>query len=99
MQQVKKPANMGRDARLMLDFSEVRAMDGTLVEIFYGAKAQEINRSRQLAVGASAAGMVAFGPQGILFGLAVKGREKVIPAGTELYLQVKEPVRIYTIER
>ena len=99
LQQVKKPANMGRDARLMLDFSEVRAMDGTMVEIFYGAKAQEINSSRQWAVGASAAGMAAFGPQGILFGLAVKGREKVIPAGTELYLQVKEPVRIYTIER
>jgi hypothetical protein len=43
--------------------------------------------------------MLAFGPGGILFGLAVKGKEMTIPKGTEFYLQVKEPVRIYTIEK
>ncbi len=99
LKQVSKPSNLGRDARLMLDFAEVKALDGTPVKMYYGTKALEMDRSRQLAVGASAAGMLAFGPGGILLGLVVKGKEKMIPGGTEFYLQVKEPVRVYTIEK
>lgn len=99
LEEVNRPANLGRDAKLMLDFAEIKALDGTPVKMYYGAMAQKMDHSRQLAVGASAAGMLAFGPGGILFGLAVKGKEKNIPPGTEFYLQVKEPVRIYTIEK
>jgi hypothetical protein len=99
LEEVNRPANWGRDAKLMLDFAEIKALDGTPVNMFYGSKAQNMDHSRQLAVGASAAGMLAFGPGGILFGFVVKGKEKSIPPGTEFYLQVKEPVRIYTIEK
>jgi hypothetical protein len=99
LEQVKRPENLGRDAQLKFDFGQIQALDGTLVKIFYGAKAMEINRSRQWAVGASAAGMLALGPGGILFGLVIKGKEQVIPAGTEFYIQVQEPVRIYTLEQ
>ena len=98
LRQIKRPANLGRDARLTLDFVEIKTMDGSPVKIYYGSKAQEMNHSRQLAVGASAAGMLALGPQGILFGLAVKGRELTIPVGTEFYLQVKEPIRVFTLK-
>ncbi|MGE5581444.1 MAG: hypothetical protein ACM3X9_02795 [Bacillota bacterium] len=99
LKEVNPPANLGRDAKLTLDFAEIRALDGTSVKMFYGSKALEMDRSRRLAVSASAAGMLALGPGGILFGLAIKGQEKIIPAGAEFYLQVKEPARIYTIER
>lgn len=98
LKEVKKPRNLGRDARLLLDFVKMRAVDGTPVKISAGSKSSELNRSYQLAVGASAAGMLAFGPEGILFGLAVKGKERTIPAGTEFYLQISESVRIYTIK-
>ncbi len=98
LQRVKKPSNLGRDARLLLDFVKIRALDGTLVKISTGSKSFELNRSYQMAVGASAAGMLAFGPEGILFGLAVKGKERTIPVGTEFYLQVTESVRIYTLK-
>lgn len=97
LQEVINPANLGRDARLMLDFAEVRAIDATPVPLIYGSKALKMDRSRQWAVSASAAGMLAFGPGGILLGLAVKGKETTIPVGTEFYLQVKEPVRIYAL--
>ena len=95
--EVRPPENLGRDAQLMLDFGEIRALDGTLVKVGNGKKAAEINRSRQWAVGASAAGMLAFGPGGILLGLAIRGHEETIPDGTQLYIQVQEPIRIYTI--
>lgn len=95
---VKKPGNLGRDARLLLDFVRIRALDGSLVKISSGSKSSELNRSYQWAVGASAAGMLAFGPEGILFGIAVKGKELTIPAGTDFYLQISESVRVYTLQ-
>lgn len=98
LRSVKKPSSLGRDARLLLDFSQIRALDGTSVKISSGSKSSELNRSYQMAVGASAAGMLAFGPEGILFGLAFKGKERTIPAGTEFYLQITESVRIYTLK-
>lgn len=97
LQEVKRPGNLGRDARLMLDLAEIRALDGTPIKMYYGFKALQMDRSLKWAVGASAAGMLAFGPGGILAGLAIRGKEKTIPAGTEFYLQVKEPVRVYTL--
>lgn len=81
----------------MVDYAIVRALDATPVRMFYGAKALKMDRSRKLAVSASAAGMVALGPGGILLGLVIKGKETIIPVGTEFYLQVNQPVRIYTI--
>jgi hypothetical protein len=99
LEEVNRPDNWGRDAKLMLDFAEIRALDGTPIHMYYGSKALKMDNSRRWAVSASAAGMLAFGPGGILFGLAVKGKEMTIPKGTEFYLQVKEPVRIYTIEK
>ena len=99
LKEIRHPDNLGRDAQLMLDFIELRALDTTPVPVFYGSKALAMDKSRRLAVGASAAGMMAFGPGGILLGLMVKGKETVIPKGTEFYLQVREPVRIYTMER
>ncbi len=97
LQQVKKPGNLGRDAMLVLDFAAIRALDGTPIPIFYGAKASEKNDSHTRVVGASTAGMLVFGPQGILFGMVIRGNEKVIKTGTEFYVQVKEPARIYTL--
>lgn len=98
LKEVKKPGNLGRDARLLLDFDMIRAIDGTPIKINIGSKSSSLNRSYQLAVGASAAGMLALGPEGILFGLAVKGKDRTIPAGTEFYLQISESVRIYSLK-
>lgn len=95
--EVTQPENLGRDAQLRIDYAEIRALDATPVRLFYGSKALKMVRSRQLAFGASAAGMLAFGPGGILLGLVIKGKETTIPAGTEFYLEITQPVRIYTL--
>jgi hypothetical protein len=89
-----RPRKLGIDARLMLDLKEIRALDSTLIPLVYGSKT---SHPQQLAVGASAAGMLILGPGGIVFGMAVKGKEKVIPAGTEFTAQISQPMRIYTL--
>jgi hypothetical protein len=91
-----RPRKLGIDARLMLDLKEIRALDSTLIPLAYGSKT---SRPQQLAVGASAAGMLILGPGGIVFGMAVKGKEKIIPAGTEFAAQISQPVRIYTLPK
>lgn len=95
--EITHPDNLGRDAQLRIDFGEIRAMDATPIRLIYGSKALKMARSRQLAFGASAAGMLALGPGGIILGLAIKGKETAIPAGTEFYLEVVESARIYTL--
>jgi hypothetical protein len=97
LREIKRPGNLGRDAVLKVDFQKLRALDGTPVAADYGAKASEMNSSHTRAVGISTAGMMAFGPGGILFGMVIKGKEKVIPEGSEFYIQVAEPARIYTL--
>jgi hypothetical protein len=96
LQMIERPGKLGKDACLSLDFSLIRALDGTPVSLLYSVKSSGNSRPRKLMI-ASTAGMLVFGPGGILVGLAVKGHEKVIPATTEIYLQVKEPVRVFTI--
>jgi hypothetical protein len=95
---ITRPGNLGIDARLRLDFREIRALDSTMVALQYSASTPDINRPRQLAVGASAAGMLLLGPEGILFGMAVRGQEKTIPVDAEFFVQVKKAVRIYTLQ-
>lgn len=94
---VKRPDKLGNDARLTLDFREIRALDGTPVKVGYSLKAGDNGHSRRWVVGASTAGMLAFGPGGILIGLAVKGEEKEIPTAAEFYLEVTESVRVFTL--
>lgn len=94
---VKRPEKLGNDARLTLDFREIRALDGTSVKVGYSLKARDSGHSRRWVVGASTAGMLAFGPEGILIGLAVKGKEREIPTDTEFYLEVTESVRVFTL--
>ncbi|MGD9155724.1 MAG: hypothetical protein PVG90_09535 [Bacillota bacterium] len=89
-----RPRKLGIDARLMLDLKEIRALDSTLIPLAYGTKT---SRPQQLAVGASAAGMLILGPGGIVCGLAVKGKEKTIPVGTKFQAQISQPVRLYTL--
>lgn len=96
---VVRPRRLGIDARLMLDFKEIRVMDNTPLELLYGLRTTEISRPRRLAVGASTAGMLMLGPEGILIGMMIKGKERILPAQTELMVQVKKPARIHALEK
>ena len=44
------------------------------------------------AIGASTIGALALGPIGLVGGLFVKGKDAVLPAGSELYIQTAQPV-------
>lgn len=92
---VEESKNFGRDARLEISFDTIEAVDGSLVPTVLGEKAKAENKSLATAAGASVAGMLILGPVGIVGGAFVHGKDVEIPAGTEVYIQVKEQVSLY----
>lgn len=84
---IDPPGNMGRDAKITVVLSPVRALDGTLVEISAGEECIVANKSQSITVRITTAGMIALGPAGILSGLFVRGKDIFLAKGTELYVQ------------
>lgn len=94
---VKESKNFGRDAQIQISFDTVEAIDGSTVQTILGEKAKEENKSLATAAGASVAGMVLLGPIGIVGGAFVHGKDVEIPAGAEVYIQIKDQVNLYGI--
>jgi hypothetical protein len=95
---VKGAKNFGRNAELEVSFNTVEAIDGTVINTILGDKAKEENKSLVTAAGASLAGMVILGPIGIVGGAFVHGKEVTIPAGVEMYVQLKDETNAYGIQ-
>ena len=96
--EINKAGQMGQDGEVKLDFAPLRAIDGTKISLAIRKKAQEENRSQQLAVGASILGSIILGPVGLVTGYFVKGNEKEIPAGSEMYIQTSSKKMIYGLK-
>jgi hypothetical protein len=95
---VKGSKNFGRDAELQIGFDRVETIDGTAINTTLGEKAKEENKSLATAAGASLAGMVILGPVGIVGGAFVHGKEVTIPAGVEMYIQIKDETTSYGVQ-
>ena len=96
--EVDQAGQMGQDGEVKLKFSSLRSIDGTNLSIDIREKAQEENRSQQLAIGASIIGTIILGPVGLITGYFVKGNEKDIPAGSEIYVQTKTTKSVYGLK-
>jgi hypothetical protein len=90
--------NFGRNAELQVSFDTIQAIDGTALSTVLGDKAKEENKSLATAAGASIAGLAILGPIGILGGAFVHGKEIEIPAGTQMYIQIKVDATAYGIQ-
>ena len=95
VQDVDQAQNFGRDAKIKVDFQRLLGMDGTSVNTYLGELAKEATKSEGKAAGATVAGLILFGPVGIVSGAFVHGKDLTIPVGTMLYVQVKEDVEMY----
>jgi hypothetical protein len=95
---VEGAKNFGRDAELQISFDNIEAIDGTIINTVLGDKAKAENKSLATAAGASIAGMAILGPIGIVGGAFVHGKEVNIPAGVEMYIQIKDDASAYAIQ-
>ncbi|NLY52774.1 MAG: hypothetical protein GX063_07680, partial [Firmicutes bacterium] len=82
------------DGRLVVDFGTLSAIDGSPVALVMEEKATEKNKSLELAAGAGMAGAILLGPIGLAGAWFVKGKDVVIPMGTEFYVEVMRDARV-----
>jgi len=94
---VEESKNFGRDAKMDISFDTIDALDGSIIHTVLGEKAKAENKSLATAAGASVAGMMILGPVGIVGGAFVHGKNVDIPAGTQVYIQIKEETKLYGI--
>lgn len=94
---VQQSRNFGRDAKLEVEFTNVTAIDGTMVATVLGDKAKEQTKSLAKAAGASVAGMALLGPLGVVGGAFVHGQEIEIPADSVMYIQTGADNEVYGI--
>ncbi|MFO7814986.1 MAG: hypothetical protein R6V14_04530, partial [Halanaerobiales bacterium] len=93
--QVEKPGNLGKEGNLNLNFSKLISLDGSELQVDLNEEAQMMNRSQQLALGASILGAAVLGPVGLIAGYFVKGQEEELPKGSEIYVQTVKNMSVY----
>lgn len=95
IQEVSSAKRLGVDGKLVLDFGTLPAIDGSSVSLVMEEKAIEKNKSIELAAGAAMAGVLLLsGPIGLAGAWFVKGKDVVIPMGTEFYVEVMRDARV-----
>ena len=90
--EVSRPKSFGRSGKVDVSFDQVFSVDDEAIPTVLGPEAKEKLKMEAAAVGASAIGALALGPIGLVGGLFVKGKDAVLPAGSELYIQTAQPV-------
>ena len=95
---VIRAQNFGRDAKVVIDFKYLTAIDGTEVPMILGKESEEMMEHMAMAAGASIAGIVLLGPIGVIGGAFVKGKNVDLPAGTELFIQTRDDATLYGLE-
>lgn len=95
---VKSARNFGRNGEIDVNFQQIQAFDGTMLETTLGEKAKKEIENLAIAAGASLAGIALLGPVGIVGGIFVNGKDIDLPVGTESYIQTKVDTNIYAIQ-
>ena len=95
---VKSARNFGRNGEIDVNFQQIQAFDGTMLETTLGEKAKKEIENLAMAAGASLAGIALLGPVGIVGGIFVNGKDIDLPVGTESYIQTKVNTNIYAIQ-
>lgn len=95
IKKVSQAQNFGRDAKIEIDFSYIQGIDGNKIPTFLGEEAKKQTESLAIAAGATVAGLAILGPVGIVGGAFVKGKNLVIPEGSQMYIQTKAESVVY----
>lgn len=85
---VRRRGAFGRAGKILIDFGDVKAVDGTPIPLTMGERAIQENKALPYAVGASIAGLAIFGPVGVVAGVFVQGEPAKVEKGKEFYLEV-----------
>ncbi|MBR5912968.1 MAG: hypothetical protein IKZ58_01205 [Selenomonadaceae bacterium] len=92
---VKKPNGWGSNGKLNINFYKVNCMDGQEIDTCVDYAAMEIMAEKKMVLGAAIVGMDLNDDWNRVL---VHGKNLEAPAGTELYIQIKNNVAVYALK-
>jgi len=94
----KKASLLLQKGKLELQFGTVSALDGTMLHLVLGEKAEEENKRIAVAVGVGILGLIVLSnPVGLIAGALVPGKNVTIEEGTEMFLQVESDTTVIAL--
>ena len=97
VESVTKPRSFGRPAEIKIGADTLLPLGPEMIALTIGEKADKATKAESAqiaAAGTSFIGAILLGPVGLAGGMLVRGDAKEIAAGTELFVETAETVRI-----
>lgn len=94
---VIRAKNIFRNGKIETDFHSLKAIDGQTVDIFTGAEAFAAMNENEMARGLSLVGQTFSGKNKDLDEVLIRGKNIDLPAGIQLYVQIRTPIVIYGV--
>ncbi|MBO4779999.1 MAG: hypothetical protein J5497_05120 [Selenomonadaceae bacterium] len=97
VENVRRAKNIFTNGKLETDFHTLKTIDGQRAAIFTGIEAQEAMNANGMARGLSLVGQTFSGKNKEIEEVLIRGKNIELPAGIELYVQIKEPIVVYGV--
>ena len=94
---VRRARNIFTNGKIEVDFHTLKAIDGQDINTYTGVEAIETMNANSMARGLSLLGQTFSGKNKDLDSVMVHGKNIDLPAGVELYLQIKTPITVYGV--
>ncbi len=94
---VHRAKNIFTNGKIEIDFCRLQTIDGQTAQIFTGVESQDEMNANEMARGLSLIGQTFSGKNKSLEEIFVRGKNIDLPAGIELYVQIKTPIVVYGV--
>ena len=94
---VRRAKNIFSNGKIEIDFCRLKTIDGQTAQIYTGVEAQEEMNASEMARGLSLIGQTFSGKNKGIEEVFIRGKNIDLPAGIELYVQIKMPLVVYGV--
>lgn len=94
---VHRAKNIFSNGKIETDFCRLQAIDGQTAEIYTGIESQDEMNANEMARGLSLIGQTFSGKNKSIEEVFIRGKNIDLPAGIELYVQIKTPIVVYGV--
>lgn len=96
---VRRAKHIFSNGKIEADFYTLKAIDGQDAKIFTGAESVDAMNTNSMARGLSLLGQTFSGKNKQIEKVLVRGKNIDLPAGVELYVQIKTPIVVYGVKQ
>ncbi len=94
---VVRATNIFSNGKIETDFHTLKAIDGQSAKTFVGTESIEEMTVKEMARGLSLVGQTFSGKHKDVEEILIRGKNIELPAGIQLYVQIKEPIVVYGV--